>query len=60
MGGWRGGVALHTGGSSMLSKTKLVTLEAAWLILREKYFVSKGGGGGGGGGGSDRGPRSPS
>ena len=61
MGRWRGGgVALHTGGSSMLSKTKLVTLEAAWLILREKYFVSKGGGSGGGGWGSNSGRRGPS
>ena len=59
--GWvGGGVALHTGGSSMLSKTKLVTLEAAWLILREKYFVSKGGGSGGGGWGSNSGRRGPS
>ena len=44
----------------MLSKTKLVTLEAACLILRENYFVSKGGGSGGGGGGSNSGRRGPS
>ena len=45
----------------MLSRLKLVTFEvAAWLILREKYFVSKGGGSGGGGGGSNCGRRGPS
>ena len=55
------GLALHTGRSSMLALvTKLVTFEAAWLILREKYFVSKGGGSGGGGGGSNGGRRGPS
>ena len=55
------GLALHTGRTSMLALvTKLVTLEAAWLTLREKYFVSKGGGSGGGGGGSNSGRRGPS
>ena len=45
----------------MLSRLKLVTFEvAAWLILREKYFVSKGGGSGGGGGGSNSSRRGPS
>ena len=58
MEGWRGSTT-HLR-SSMLSKTKLVTLEAAWLTLREKYFVSKGGGSGGGGWGSNSGRRGPS
>ena len=59
--GWVGWLALHTGRSSMLSRLKLVTFQVAgWLILREKYFVSKGGGSSGGGGGSNCSRRGPS
>ena len=46
---------------ALYSRLKLVTFEVAgWLILREKYFVSKGGGSCGGGGGSNGSRRGPS